>query len=50
MKKIYTAPIIEMTIFDSGDSTNTALALSGNFKNTKLNGVGSVTYKDMFDY
>lgn len=46
MKKIYSAPTVEITVFD----TNTIITKSGNFGSKRPDDVGSSKYKDVFDF
>lgn len=50
MKKIYEKPVVDITVFDNGDNTNTVITRSGAFNTTRAEGVGRITYSDMFDY
>lgn len=50
MKKVYSAPAVEISIFDNADNTNTQIMVSGTFSTKRASGVGSSKYRDMFDY
>ncbi len=50
MKKTYSAPDVEICVFDNGDNTNTQILKSGGFGADRASGVGSNTYTNVFDY